>query len=154
MSRIRPVAAAALAVAVASSTASCSGTVDVGVTPSPGPSAHAVCQRLLAALPAKVDGVAQRATDDPNTAAFGRPPITVACGVPEPSEVTSTSQCLEVNGVGWFAQQGQGGVLFSTLGRDVVVQVGVPQHYTPASDPLVDLAAAVQRTTRSVHPCQ
>jgi hypothetical protein len=59
-----------------------------------------------------------------------------------------------VNGVGWFSEDAEGGVLFTTVGRAVFVEVGVPQAYAPEVDPLVDLAPAVSAHDPLVQPCR
>jgi hypothetical protein len=75
------------------------------------------------------------------------------CGVPPPSGLTAVSQCTEVDGVGWFAQQRAGDIRFTTIGRSVNVELTVPNDYRPQADALVDVAAAIKATTTSVRPC-
>jgi hypothetical protein len=75
------------------------------------------------------------------------------CGVPKPSGLTAVSQCTDVNGVGWFAQQGAKDVVFTTIGRSVNIELTVPNDYRPQADALVDVAAAVKATTTRVRPC-
>jgi hypothetical protein len=59
-----------------------------------------------------------------------------------------------VNGVGWFSEDAEGGVLFTTVGRVVFVEVGVPHAYAPEVNPLVDLAAAVSAHDALVQSCR
>ena len=73
--------------------------------------------------------------------------------MPAPPGLTPTSECLEVNGVGWFREQADGGTLFTTIGRAVAVEVGVPAGYAPEVDVLVDLAAAVDAHDPLEQPC-
>ena len=135
--------------------AACTGPVDV---PDPGPGAPAtqdVCPALMAALPAVVeDGTRREVTAPALTAAWGDPPITLRCGVPAPPGLTPSSECLEVDGVGWFSEDVATGVLFTTIGRAAFVEVGVPAGYTPAVNPLVDLADAVTAHVPVQQPCR
>lgn len=121
--------------------------------PSPAPSAHRVCDALVAALPDRVLDQTRRDTTAALTAAWGDPPITLSCGVATPPGLTGTAQCFEVNDVGWYAEQGTGGYLFATIGRAVVVEVGVPAAYAPEANALVDLAAAITATVPEIRPC-
>jgi hypothetical protein len=113
--------------------------------PQPDASARAVCTSLLAALPDQVLESTRRPTDPGVlTAAWGDPPITLRCGVAAPPGLTASSECLEVNGVGWFDEPAEGGVLFTTVGRAVFVEVGA----------LVDLADAVTAHDPVQQPCR
>jgi hypothetical protein len=87
------------------------------------------------------------------SATWGDPPITLRCGVEKPPKLTATSECFEVNGVGWFAEQTASGYLFTTIGRTTYVEVGVPSDYAPEANALVDLAAAVSEHDPSLKPC-
>ena len=90
-----------------------------------------------------------RRTVEPGTlsAAWGDPTITLKCGVEKPPGLGDASECFEVNGVGWFAEEAEGGYLFTTIGRSAYVQVGVPTEYAPEANALVDVAEAVKKTT-------
>ncbi|RCK71555.1 DUF3515 domain-containing protein [Desertihabitans brevis] len=135
--------------------AGCTAEVAVDV-PSPGPEAAAVCSALVADLPERVVGQPTRdVAADPGApvAAWGTPPITLRCGVPAPAALEPTSQCYEVDGVGWFAEQGTDGWLFTTIGRTAFVEVGVPSRYAPEADALVDLAPAVRTHDPLQTPC-
>lgn len=106
-------------------------------------------------LPDAVAGQKRRVTSEPAlTAAWGDPPISLRCGVTRPAAMTRASQCYEVDGVGWFAEQGEGGWLFTTFGRDAFVEVGVPSAYAPEANALVDLAPAISAHDPLREPCQ
>jgi hypothetical protein len=136
-------------------TAGCDSGVPVAV-PSPAPSVIEACERLVHALPDEVLGEGSRKVipDSLITAAWGDPPIELACGVAPPAELaTAQSQCFEVNGVGWFAEPAENGVVFTTIGRELYVEVAVPDDYAPEANALTDLAAAVSQFNELVQPC-
>lgn len=122
--------------------------------PQPSGTATTICEALIADLPETVEEQQQRDVDPPSgyTAAWGRPPITLACGVSKPAALTRTSECLEVNGVGWFSEDREDDVRFTTIGRETFVQVVVPRDYT-AVNPLIDLAAPIKRDVPVVTEC-
>ncbi len=131
----------------------CAGTVAV-TDANPSPEVRAVCTALLADLPATVlDG--KRRTVEPGalSAAWGKPAITLRCGVDKPPTLEPSSQCVEVNGVGWFAEQAPGGYLFTTIGRTAFVELAVPSDYAPEANALVDVAAAVTAHDPQQTPC-
>lgn len=131
----------------------CSRAVRVA-DPSPGPIGVSVCGSVMAALPAQVLDQDRR-TVEPGllTAAWGKPVITLRCGVGKPAGLNDASQCFEVNGVGWFAEPAERGTVFTTIGRRTYVEVGVPTAYAPEADALVDLAAAVGGHDPLDRPC-
>jgi hypothetical protein len=134
--------------------AGCTGAVAVP-EPTPDDADRTTCAALVAGLPDDVEGGVRR-TVEPGvlTAAWGDPPITLRCGVAAPPGLTPSSECLEVNGVGWFSEDVEGGVLFTTIGRAAFVEVAVPADYTPPVNPLVDLAAAVDAHDPVEQPCR
>jgi Protein of unknown function (DUF3515) len=132
----------------------CSGAVAV-TEPQPDAADRALCTQLLEALPDQVLESIRRPTEPGVlTRAWGDPPITLRCGVAAPPGLTPASECLEVNGVGWFNEDAEGGVLFTTVGRAVFIEVGVPHAYAPEVNPLVDLAAAVSAHDPLVQSCR
>ncbi len=108
----------------------------------------------MADLPTRVlDAKRRRAQPGQFSAAWGEPPITLRCGVEKPPGLTSAGACYEVNGVGWFAEAASGGYLFTTIGRTTYIEVGVPSHYAPEANALVDLAAVVSKHDPLLKPC-
>ena len=87
------------------------------------------------------------------TAAWGNPAITLTCGVSQPPGIAANIQCFEVNGVGWLAEQAEGGFLFTTIGRLAYVEVGVPATYAPEANALVDVAATINAHNPVLQPC-
>ena len=133
--------------------AGCAGPVQVA-EPTLDPPGRATCDAVLAALPDQVLESTTRPTrPGVLSRAWGDPAIVLRCGVPDPPGLTPTSECVEVNGVGWFREQAEGGTLFTTIGRAVAVEVGVPAGYAPEVDVLVDLAAAIDAHDPLVQPC-
>lgn len=131
----------------------CAGPVRVA-DPVPPAAAATVCDAVLTHLPTTVLDQKRRAVQPGRyTAAYGDPPITVACGVELPAAMTTDTRCFEVNGVGWYAEEGQGGWLFTTIGREATVQVGVPSKYAPEASALVDVAGSISDHDRSLKPC-
>lgn len=145
-------AAAATCVVTTALITSCSSPVPV---PPPDPSAEerALCATVMDALPDTVLDQSRRDTEAPElTAAWGNPPISIRCGVDKPKALGPDAQCFEVNHVGWFAEEGVGGMVFTTIGRPVYIEVGVPSEYAPEANALVDVAAAVA-TVPAEQPC-
>jgi len=107
--------------------------------------AEAVCASLRDAAPPTVAGQAQRAVSSDGVAlAWGSPAIVLRCGTTEATEIAPGSPCQVVNGVDWFAEDVNGGYRFTTIGREVPIEVTVPHAYAPEADALVDLAPAVK----------
>ena len=123
--------------------------------PTPGPEVAQVCGEVMGSLPAEVLDQGRR-TVEPGvlSAAWGKPAIVLRCGVPAPPGLARDSECLEVNGVGWFAEEAQGGMIFTTIGRPAYVEVSVPTSYAPESGALADLSAAVAAHDPVTTPCQ
>lgn len=149
MTRIRATAAALVA---ALAVTACAGPVSVP-EPEVDPETRRICGQILSALPRTVLDAPRRDTTGSLSAAWGQPPITLACGVPQPAAMATDTRCFEVDGVGWFSQEGDTGYLFTTIGRGVTVQVGVPQDYAPEANALVDLAAAIEAHDPEHTPC-
>ncbi|MDN5761127.1 MAG: DUF3515 domain-containing protein [Microlunatus sp.] len=130
---------------IAAGLGGCSRTVAM-TDPIPTDAVRRQCAAVMAALPATVlDQPRRRVEPGVLSAAWGSPTITLRCGVDEPPGLDATSECFEVNGVGWYAEQAEGGYLFTTIGRPVSVEVGVPDDYAPEANALVDVAEAVAK---------
>ncbi|MBM7800568.1 hypothetical protein JOE57_003489 [Microlunatus panaciterrae] len=133
--------------------AGCAGPVKVD-EPDPSAQVRRICAGLVADLPGQVLDASRRETNPGVlSAAWGDPPIVLRCGVPQPAAMTQASQCFEVNGVGWLAEEGKGGFLFTTIGRPALVELGVPDAYAPEANALVDVAAAIQAHDPVQQPC-
>ena len=117
--------------------------------PNPPPigAAAYTCSAVHGALPDEVDGHGVTATTpkSPLTSAWGQPPIVLRCGVATPKALTPTSQLLTVDGVDWLPEQLTQGYLFTTVGRQVNVEVAVPDAYSPEAGVLTDLSPVIAK---------
>jgi hypothetical protein len=123
----------------------CSATVDAPIpTPLP-PGADYLCAALKGSLPDEVLGQTTTATKPTSSfaTAWGNPAIVVRCGVPEPAALTPTSQLLTVDGVDWLPEPLSSGILFTSVGRTVNVEVAVPAAYAPEASALPEISPAV-----------
>lgn len=131
----------------------CSRTVSL-TDPAPAGVAQTICAAMMNDLPAQVLDQGRRPVEPGAfSAAWAKPVITLRCGVAKPAALDDASQCFEVNGVGWFAEQTTGGYLFTTIGRAAYVEVGVPSAYAPEANALVDVAATVSAHDTLIRPC-
>lgn len=123
--------------------------------PTPDASTASTCRRLARTLPQIVDQQKRRKVVPRSdfTAAWGHPAITLACGVAKPPGMNAASKCWEVNGVGWYAEERDSDIRYTTLGRQALVQVTVPNKYTPQANALVDLAGPVKDRVPVTRPC-
>jgi hypothetical protein len=109
------------------------------------PGSERACAELLEALPDVVSDAVRRDVEPASeqVAAWGDPPIILRCGVASPPEYRRDAQLLDVEGVGWFPVDGEGGTFFTATDRRPYVEVAVPAEYAPEAEVLADLAAAV-----------
>ncbi|SDT32605.1 Protein of unknown function [Microlunatus soli] len=123
--------------------------------PTPNAATAKTCRSLVSALPQIVDQQRHREVEPASdfTAAWGHPAITLACGVTKPAGMNAASKCWEVNGVGWYAEERDSDIRYTTLGRTALVQVTVPNKYTPQANALVDLAAPIKSQVPVVRTC-
>lgn len=136
----------ALGLGVVTLLSACSSGVSVP-PPSPEPSGAAAyaCAALHGRLPDEVAGATTTPTkpQSPLTQAWGSPAIVLRCGVGVPAALTPTSQLVTVNGVDWLPEPLTQGYLFTTVGRQLNVEVSVPDHYSPEADALADLGPVI-----------
>lgn len=132
--------------------AGCAAPVALPDPETDGPTRQA-CAALVAATPDQVIGTARRQTTGELAAAWGDPPITLACGIARPEGMGPTSQCLEVDGVGWWPQDGATGQVFTTLDRATYVQVGVPNGYGNTGEVLAQLSPVIAEHLPQTSAC-
>ena len=122
-----------------------------------------VCLAVTSQLPVKVrDLPARKVSAGPEqNAAYGEPPITVACGVARPVMCTSLDQTgsgcvpldtelLNMNRVCWYADQQATATTFTTMDREVPVRVTVPKQYEQPAQWANEFSDIVVETDKSV----
>lgn len=133
--------------------AACQGTV-VRVDAYPTTKTSALdCAALLSDLPPTLAGQPRRLVEGKLAGAWGDPPVILRCGVEKPAALGPTSECHEVNGIGWLAERQSDGYLFTTIGRKHFASLEVPTDYEPAADALADIAQTIGKHLPSVRPC-
>lgn len=117
--------------------------------PSPSGAAGLACRALISGLPAQVNGQQSRAVLPPSafTAAWGKDPITLACGVPLPAAFQPDSELISINGVDWFVQEGAV-TTFTTVNRVANVQISVPKSYAPEASVVSELTDQVSQRVK------
>ncbi len=105
----------------------------VAIEPPPDP--PPICGDLIENLPDSVDGSGRRPTspDSSATAAWGEPPIVLRCGVPRPDALDSTAVLFDVDGIPWFPEDLQAGIVFTTI-----IPAGLPVGPDPSTIPDTD----------------
>ncbi|HEY8471296.1 MAG TPA: DUF3515 domain-containing protein [Natronosporangium sp.] len=120
--------------------------------------AELVCRALVSQLPTELDGLPQRpVTAGPEqNAAYGEPPITVACGG-EPVEYEPTDQVYPWEGVCWRPDPESGDPdpesgdpsVWTALGREVPIRVTVPASYDGPFQYVLEFSRPIAETVRS-----
>ncbi|WP_433297100.1 DUF3515 family protein [Actinoplanes sp. CA-030573] len=121
-----------------------------------------VCLAVASQLPTAVrDLPARKVTAGPEqNAAWGEPPITLACGVTQPTMcervdgghpgcVPLDATMFAMNGVCWWGQDGPASDVFTTMDREVAVQVTVPGSYQQSAQWANEFSDAVVKTVKS-----
>jgi hypothetical protein len=121
-----------------------------------------VCLAVTSQLPTQLRNLpARKVTAGPEqNAAYGEPPITVACGLPQPkmcATLTATKGCvpldtelLNMNAVCWYADEQTGQTAFTTMDREVPVTVTVPTSYQQAAQWANEFSDLVVETDKSL----
>jgi hypothetical protein len=105
------------------------------------------CRALLSRLPDQLDGQPQRPVTEgaEQNAAYGDPPVTLACGVPE-AAYAPTDFLTSHDGVCWHSAVAPPGTVWTTLDRRVPVQVTVPAAYDGPGQQVVEFTAAIRQS--------
>jgi hypothetical protein len=121
-----------------------------------------VCLAVTSQLPTTLrDLPARKVSAAPEqNAAWGEPPITVACGVTQPTMcervdgghpgcVPLDATMYAMNGVCWWGREGPASNVFTTMDRAVAVQVTVPSGYNQAAQWANEFSDPVIKTVKS-----
>ena len=118
------------------------GPVDVPA-PSVSREVRAACAALVAALPVEVDPEVRRRPvtgDAALTAAWGDPPVTLECGVPDPDR---PDEPVTVNGVAWSVRDIGAGYRWTTRDLTLNVAVEIPDAYDNGAEIVNPLAEPI-----------
>lgn len=121
-----------------------------------------VCLAVTSQLPTTLRDLPGRkvSAGPEQNAAWGEPPITAACGVTQPTMcervdgghpgcVPLDATMLVMNGVCWWGQDLPAADLFTTMDREVAVQVSVPASYQQTAQWANEFSDAVVKTVKS-----
>jgi len=115
-----------------------------------GDRAATVCRALVAELPGAVRDLPRRpvTAGAEQNAAYGDPPLTLACGVP-PASFPADAQLWGISGVCWYADRRPDGAVWTTVDREVPVTVTVPTRYEGPGDWVAEFSAPLTATVRA-----
>ena len=123
--------------------------------------AATVCLAVTSQLPTTVRNLPARkvSAGAEQNAAWGEPPLTVACGVTQPQMcetldaaagcVPLDTELLIMNNVCWYGAQTPAGATFTTMDREIAVQVAVPAAYEQPAQWANEFSDAVVETDKS-----
>ncbi|HET9516708.1 MAG TPA: DUF3515 family protein [Actinoplanes sp.] len=113
--------------------------------------AEVLCRALTSQLPAAVRHLAARpVTAGPEqNAAWGDPALRLACGVAAP-RVAPEAMLMTMDGVCWHSEQRAGASVWTTVDREVAVQVTVPGQYAAPAQWTNEFSTTVVATVPSV----
>jgi hypothetical protein len=121
------------------------------IAPSLSARSAVVCRALVARLPDRVRTAQRRpVTAGPEqNAAYGDPAMTLQCGVP-PAVYPSTDDVYRLNDVCWHSVDQGGSTVWTTVDREVPVQVTVPGPATGASQWAIGFSTTIATTVPSL----
>jgi hypothetical protein len=131
--------------------------------PKLSPRVAQVCLAVTSQLPGTLRGLpARKVSAGPEqNAAYGEPPVTVACGVPQPTMceradgghpgcVPLDAVMFRMNDVCWWGQDGPVTDVFTTMDREVAVRVSVPGSFEQTAQWANEFSDPVVKTVLSV----
>lgn len=131
------------------------------VAPALGAREAQVCLAVTSQLPNQVRNLPARqvSAGPEQNAAYGEPPLTVACGVPQPRMCATVdggagcvpldTELLIMDQVCWYAEQAPDAAVFTTMDREVPVRVTVPSSYAQPAQWANEFSATVISTVKS-----
>jgi Protein of unknown function (DUF3515) len=110
-----------------------------------------VCRAVIARLPTTVGNIQRRPVSGgpEQNAAYGAPPITLACGASVPL-VTPTETVFPLSGVCWVARPVPAGTEWTTVDRQVPVTVTVPGQGAGSAQSVIPFSAALAEADPSL----
>lgn len=131
------------------SSASAEPTAAVPMDATPLPSrAATLCRALVARLPTALRSLPARPVSAGigQNAAYGDPPITLACAARPAPVVPGTATVYPLSGVCWYAEEQPDATSWTALGREVPVRVTVPRQYDQPGQWVIEFSAPVAAT--------
>ncbi|HSP37348.1 MAG TPA: DUF3515 domain-containing protein [Frankiaceae bacterium] len=125
--------------------------VQVSDVPQPDGQDAASCAALTAALPKRVGDKLDKRTVEPKSpliAAWGKPAVVLRCGVGIPTTYRPGVDLTIVNNIGWFEDDRQDDVVYTTITRQPRVALAVPRAQASSFEILVDIADVVGAHTQ------
>ncbi|WIM95502.1 DUF3515 family protein [Actinoplanes oblitus] len=139
------------------------GTAVEVAAPALGERSARVCLAVTSQLPTQVRNLpARKVSAGPEqNAAYGEPPITLSCGVPQPTMcataddtsgtcVPLVADLLLMNRVCWYSAESAGQTTFTTMDREVPVRVVVPTAYQNRAQWANEFSDIVVETDKSI----
>src|SRR5213592_2457823 len=105
-----------------------------------------VCRAVLARLPDK-DGRLRRrpvTAGAEQNAAYGDPPVTVACGAVAVPSLPPTATIYHLSGVCWYASEAGDATVWTSLYHEVPVQARVPRAYEQPGQLVIQFSGPVR----------
>jgi hypothetical protein len=127
-----------------------SPTVQVSDVPTPDGEDATACRSLSGDLPQTIgDKLAKRTVEpsSPYLAAWGTPAVVLRCGVGIPATYRPGDDLTVVNNVGWFEDDRQNDVVYTTITRAPRIALAVPRKRKSSFEILVDLSGSIIRHT-------
>jgi hypothetical protein len=109
-----------------------------------------VCRALLSQLPHAIRDLSQRpvTAGTEQNAAYGDPPITLACGTTVPS-FAPTDKVYPLDAVCWYPVRRPDATVWTTVDREVPVTVTVPTVYDQPGQWVIEFSTPVAAAVRS-----
>jgi hypothetical protein len=113
--------------------------------PSLAPEVAEICRSLVTALPGALRDAGRRPVTAglAQNAAYGDPPVTLACGTP-PASLPPDGFVIGLSGVCWYMRPDSDRTVWTTVDRVVPVTVTVPGGQEGSSQSVIPFSAAIR----------
>src|SRR5262245_32008322 len=113
--------------------------------PALAPEVAGICRSLVTALPDAVrDGPRRPVTaGEAQNAAYGDPPVTLACGTP-PASIPPDGFVVGLSGVCWYMRPDNDRTVWTTVDRVVPVLMTVPGGQQASAQSVIPFSAAIR----------